>query len=74
MPPGQRAASATKDAELETLLKLLGDNFNVSGMQVLVAPSGVLCAGMGKMAVSEHMAARCMFSMQLHWHPTISWA
>jgi hypothetical protein len=35
MPPGQRPASATKDAELETLLKLLGDNFNVRTVQHL---------------------------------------
>jgi hypothetical protein len=66
MPPGQRPASATKDAELETLLKLLGDNFNVSGVQVPVAPAKLVCAGWGKMAVSAHMAASCMFSMQLH--------
>lgn len=44
MPPCQRPASATKDAELETLLKVLGDNFNVRTAPVLgTAPAVLVC-------------------------------
>jgi hypothetical protein len=44
MPPGQRPASATKDAELETLLKVLGDNFNVRKSHALgTAPAVHVC-------------------------------